>query len=254
MKFEIMKNNLSVTIITLNEEKNIEICLKSLKNLDAEVIIVDSGSVDRTLEIAKKYKAKIYYRKFDNFANQKNWAVSRTSKDWILSVDADEIIPEELVKEILEVIQNGKYAGFLIPRRNFILGAEIKHSRWSPDKHIWLWKKSEGHWEGEVHEEVVVKGKVGELKNKKIHHQQDSVSDFLMSNDVYSSILSRKKFKEGIKFSIWMLFWDPVFEFSLRFIYKLGFLDGWRGFILAYLMAIYKVTFWVKIWELERDK
>lgn len=249
-----MKNDLSVTIITLNEEKKIESCLESLQNLDCEIIIVDSGSTDKTLEIGKKYGAKIFFRKFDDFASQKNWAVSKCSNNWIFSIDADEVILKALAEEIKAAVKDNEYSGFLIPRRNFILGGEIKHSRWSPDKHIWLWKKNKGKWVGEVHEEVVVDGKVGELKIGKIHNQQETVSDFIRDNELYSSILSKKMFKEGIRFSLWRLFYDPLYEFVLRFFLKLGFLDGIRGFALAYLMAVYKVTVWIKVWELGRQK
>lgn len=245
-------SDLSVVIITLNEEKRLEECLKSLEKLDAEIIVVDSGSKDKTLEIAKKYDCEVFHRNFDNFANQKNWAVSKSTKAWILSVDADEVIPQDLAEEIMQAIKKEEYSGFLIPRRNFILGGEIKYSRWSPDKHIWLWKKDLGKWIGEVHEEVIVEGKVGQLRSKKIHYQQNSVADFISGNDFYSTLFSRKLFNEGVRFSLWSFFWDPTFEFFLRFFYKLGFLDGWRGFVLSYLMAIYKITIWIKVWELER--
>lgn len=246
--------NLSITVITLNEEKKVDVCLKSLQRLEAEIILVDSGSTDQTLEIAKKYKAKIYHRKFDNFANQKNFAAAKTIGAWILSVDADEIIPKDLAEEIKQAIKQDGVSGFLIGRRNFILGGEIKHSRWSPDEHIWLWRKQQGVWMGEVHEEVMVKGKVRRLKNKKLHHQQQSITDFIRTNDFYASILARKRYESGIKFSLGRFLWDPFFEFALRFFYKLGFLDGWRGFVLAYLMAIYQLIIWVKLWELEQKK
>ncbi len=247
-------NDLSVTIITLNEEKKISQCLKSVQDLDAEIILIDSGSTDQTLEIAKKYQTKIFHRDFDNFANQKSWAASKATKNWILSVDADEIITSELAREIKQAIKNQYYSGFLIPRRNFILGAEIKHTRWSPDKHIWLWRKESGKWVGEVHEEVFVDGKIGELRHSKIHNQQETIEDFIKGNDFYSGLLAKKMVIQGIKFSIWKLWWDPVYEFILRYFYKRGFLDGWRGFVLSYLMAFYKITFWVKVWELENDK
>lgn len=247
-------NDLSTAIITLNEQEKLEDCLKSLQNLDGEIIILDSGSTDKTLDIAKKYGAKIFHKKFSNFENQKNWAVSKATKKWILSVDADEIIPKNLADEIKESIKNDQFSGFLIPRRNFILGAEIKYSRWSPDKHIWLWQKGKGQWVGKVHEEVIVNGKIGQLKNSKLHYQEKSVSGFITGNDFYSSLLAQYLFKKGIRFSFGRLIADPVFEFLVRFFYKRGFLDEWRGFTLSYLMAIYKITVWVKVWELNNRK
>jgi len=245
---------ISATIITLNEEKNIERLLQNLEGLVDEIIIVDSGSTDKTLELAKKYHAKIFYREFDNFSNQKNWAASKANEDWILSVDADEEIPLELKVEIKEAVKSREYNGYLIPRKNLILGKEIKYSRWSPDKHIWLWRKDAGNWVGEVHEEVMVGGKVGELQNSKIHNSHKNLSEFFESNNFYSTLLSQSMYKKGIKFSIYKMFWNSFFEFNVRFLYKLGFLDGWRGFVLAYSMSIYQLMVWVKLWDLEKKK
>lgn len=241
---------ISVVIITLNEEDNISNAIKSLAGLD-EIIVVDSGSIDRTVEIAKKLGAKVYIRKFDNFASQKNWAVSKVMGGWLFSLDADERIPKELVDEIKKAVKSKKYVGYLIPRRNFILGAEIKYSRWSPDKHIWLWKKNYGKWVGDVHEEVIVKGLVGELENSKLHYSHKTISEFIKANDFYSTLLSKSMHKGNCHFSIYKMFWDVIFEFNIRYFYKLGFLDGFRGFALSYLMAIYQLTMWIKLWELE---
>lgn len=242
---------ISATIITLNEQKNIKRVLQSLKGVVDEIVVVDSGSIDKTVELAKLLGAKVFIRDFDNFSNQKNFAVSKTKGDWILAVDADEEIAPLLGEEIKKAIENAKYAGFLIPRRNFILGAEIKHSRWSPDKHIWLWKKDCGKWVGDVHEEVVVQGAIGELKNSKINFQDKSIFDFIQKNDKYADFLAVSLYKKGVRFSYRRFFYDPIFEFLIRYFYKLGFLDSWRGFILAYLMGVYKISVWIKIFELQ---
>lgn len=245
---------ISATIITLNEEKSIKKVLQNIKDLVNEVIVVDSGSTDKTVQIAEKLGAKVYLRKFDNFANQKNWALSKTTNDWILSLDADEEIPLVLADEIKKAVKNEDIAGYLIPRRNFILGKEIKYSRWSPDKHIWFWKKDKGKWVGEVHEEVEVLGKVGHLKMGKIHNSHQTLSDFINSNNFYSTLLSESMYKKGVNFSLFKMFWNSIWEFKIRFFYKLGFLDGWRGFVLAYLMAIYHLMVWVKLWQLNQQK
>lgn len=244
---------LTVTIIVLNEEENISKCLESLRNLADEIIVIDGGSNDQTVKIAKKY-GKVFARKFDNFASQKNFAVEKASNDWILALDADEVVTQELAAEIKKAINTLKFQAYLIPRRNFILGAEIKHSRWSPDKHIWLWNKKFGRWEKEIHEEVVVKGKVGELKNAKLHFQDKTVREFIQKNNNYSTRLARQLYKSGVQFNMIRFFWDPLFEFSIRYIYKLGFLDGWRGFVLAILMAYYRMQVWVKLLNLRGFK
>ncbi len=245
---------ISVTIITYNEEENIKRILENLQNFADEIVLVDSGSTDSTLEIAKKYKAKIFTRKFDNFANQKNYALSKTTYDWVLSVDADEGIPMELQKEIKEAVKSNEYDAYLIKRRNFILGKELKYSRWSPDKHIWLWKKAFGKWVGDVHEEVVVDGKIGELKNSKLHFSHKTLGEFIQSNILYSKLLAEYLHKKGQKSSFFGMFKNAVLEFSVRYIYKRGFLDGWEGFVLSYSMAIYQLMVGIKLWELEQRK
>lgn len=245
---------ISAILITLNEQENISQALESLKNLADEIIIVDSGSKDKTLEIAKKFDTKIYFRKFDNFANQKNFALSKVTNEWVLALDADEEIPIALTEEIKDAVLDEQYAGYLIPRRNFILGAEIKYSRWSPDKHIWLWKKDLGKWVGDIHEEVVISGEIGLLNNSKIHNSHKTVGEFMQANNFYSSMEAKMLFKAKTHYSFWNMLGEALFEFFIRFFYKKGFLDGIRGFALSYLMGIYKIVVWIKLRELEREK
>lgn len=244
---------LSVVIITLNEEKNIRRCLDSVKGLADEIVLVDSGSLDDTVKIAKKYNARVFFRDFDNYANQKNYALEKANGPWIFSVDADEEISGELAKEIRQVISKNDFDGYLIPRKNIILGGEIKHSRWSPDKHVWLWKKDKGSWRGKVHEEVLVKGPIGELKGAKIHYQSENVRLFFEMINRYTEIEAEEKKEKGIGFSFFRLFYDPCLSFFRRYFYKKGFSDGWRGFILCYLMAIYRMTVWFKVWERRKE-
>lgn len=246
-----MKPNLAVVIVTLNEEKELARCLESVKGLTDEIIVVDSGSTDKTLDIAKKFGAKIYHRDFDNFAAQKNFAAGKADSIWIFSLDADEEASLELRGNIKSAVSSDKYSGYLIPRRNFMLGGEIKHSRWSPDKHIWLWKKGKGEWKGRIHEEVVVEGEVGELIGAKIHHSYNTVSEFMGMINSYTSFESEEKIKKGEKFSVIKLFIDPVVSFVGRYFYKKGFLDGWRGFVLCSLRGYYKFVTWAKVWEHE---
>lgn len=241
-------SKLAVTVITFNEQENLQRCLDSVKKLNpGEIILVDSNSTDQTLQIARQFHCKIFIRKFDNFASQKNFSLDQVKSEWAFSVDADEVISDELSDEIKEAIRSDQFVAYQIPRRNVILGAEIKYSRWSPDKHIWLWKKNFGRWQGEVHEEVQVTGEIGELINPKIHYQDQNISEFIISNKKYAKLMAAKMVKENVKFSIIRLIYDPAFEFIIRFIYKLGFLDGWRGLVLATLMAYYKFDVWMNI-------
>lgn len=247
------KTKISVTVITFNEEKNLPRCLASVKEMADEIVVVDSGSKDETVEIAKEYGAKVYFRKFDGFADQKNYAIGKTTGDWIYSLDADEVTPKELGDEILKAVNLEEFDGYLIPRRNIILGKEIRYARWSPDEHIWLWRRGKGQYFGGVHAEARVEGKVGRLKNGKIHFHYGTVAEFLEMLNKYTDSEAKEKIQEGLKFSYFMLFFSPALSLFRRFIYKKGFLDGWRGFVLSYLMAIYRMTTWIKVWERQKS-
>ncbi|KKQ75694.1 MAG: Glycosyl transferase family 2 [Candidatus Woesebacteria bacterium GW2011_GWB1_38_5b] len=244
-----MKNFLSVIVITKNEEENLSRCLSSVGGLADEVVVVDSGSTDKTLEIATRFGAKIYKRHFDNYSNQRNFAISKTTGEWVLSMDADEEISDGLALEIKQVVKSQGADGYLIPRINIIFGAEIKHSRWSPDKHIWLFRKSRGKFRNLIHEEVDVNGRVEELKGAKIHHSHKSVFEFVAMTNKYTDIEAREILKNGYNFSFMKLLYLPLRSFFGRFILKQGFRDGWRGFVLSYLRAVYQFIVWVKVWE-----
>src|SRR3989344_3603751 len=235
---------LTVAIITLNEEKDLPRCLNSIRQLADEIVVVDCGSTDKTVEIARKFGVKVYSRKFDDYANQKNYALQLARGEWILSLDADEEISVDLAQEIKKVIKSDKFVAYAIPRENIILGKWIKHTRWQSelDRHIWLWKKNAGKWEGRVHEEVIVKGKVGILKNLKVHYQYGTVKEFLEMINNYSDLETKDKFSYS------RLFFDPIYNFCVRYFYRLGVLDGWRGFVLSYLMGVYHLVTWVKVW------
>lgn len=244
---------ISATIIALNEEEKIETAISSARNVaDEVVVVIDSRSIDATYDRAKSIGAKVFLREFDDYASQKNFAQEKTTGDWIISLDADEEIPQELAQEIRRETEKTDNVAFLIPRRNLLLGREIKYTRWSPDKHVWLWKRGSGQWVGKIHEELVAKGKIGELRNAKIHHSYETVSDFITMVNSYTDIEAGEKITKKEYFSLFHFFCDPIFTFLLRFIYKKGFLDGWQGFVLSFLMATYKMSIWVKVWEKTR--
>ena len=219
---------LTVTIITLNEEKDLPRCLESIKKLADEIVVVDSGSTDHTVDIARKYTAKVFKRKFDNYANQKNFAAQKASGVWILSLDADEEVESQLASEIASCINNKtlKYCAYSIPRKNIIFGK----------------------WRGDVHEEVEVDGYVGKMNGAKIHHQYRTLKEFFAMMNRYSEFESEEIIRKGGNFSLFKMICIPKYNFLVRYFYRLGFLDGWRGFMLSYLMAIYHLIVWVKVW------
>lgn len=246
-----MRVPVSVTIITKNEEKNISETLESVKNFE-EIIIVDSFSTDRTIEICKKYTEKIYQNEWKGFATQKQYAIDKAILPWVLVLDADERVTEALKKEIAQKIKNKDFDGYFIPRKNFFLGKWIKHSGWWPDYTLRLFRKDKGRFEQrEVHEKIIVNGKVDYLKEPILHYTYQSLEDFIKKMQIYSSSSAVEIAKKNpLKYKIFLkLFFSPLFSFLKMLILRRGFLDGLRGLILAVLYSFYSFLKYAKAWE-----
>jgi len=209
---------ISVAIIATNRICISPQCLDSAKKLSDDVVIVTNAD-----------------HKFINYSDQKNYAASRCKYDWILSLDADEYISSALANEIKNLDFSSD--AYYIPRLNYIFGKPIYHTNWGPsdDTHIWLFNKLKCRWVGDVHEEIKTDGKVGNLKGVKIHHNYTSVAQFMNKLNDYTS-----REKAGR---------NPIYEFVRRYIWHKGFLDGWHGLFLSYLMMIYHLSTWVKLWQ-----
>ncbi len=244
---------LTVVIPTLNEEADLPRCLNSVSFAD-EILVIDSGSTDRTLEIARKYQAQIIKHPFRDFASQRQEADRYAHGDWILSIDADVEIPLSLAQEIQAILPNTNCTAFKIGRENIIWGKTIWHTDWNPndDCHIRLYRRGSGKWQSQVHEIYQVSGKIGYLKNHLIHHNYQSVSEFIDKSNRYSTLEAQKRFQSDVRFS-WLKFYsEPLKDFSKRFFYKLGFLDGWHGFFLSLLQAMYFLMVNIKLYQLEK--
>jgi len=248
---------LSVAIITLNEEKNIKKCIESVKDISDDIVVVDSFSSDRTCEIAEKLGAKLVKRAFDDFSSQKNFAVSNCKYDWILSLDADEIVSDELKDEIKKLdLKNTEFSGFLIKRKNIYLGTPVKV--WYPDWKLRLFKKSKGTWVGKIHEKIKVDGKVGKLKGEIIHFTYNSILEHLektikfgreYAKISYSSYY-RKPNRKWMRLTIkTMLIISPFWAFFKNYILKGGFKDGTRGLIISYSALIDRIARYSLLWE-----
>lgn len=234
------KAKLTVVIPTLNEEKDLPDTLKSIKDLADEILVIDSGSSDKTIEIAASLGAKVIKHHFTSFSETRNFGNDKAKGDWILSIEADVTVSKELAQEIREVISQNRYSVFYISRLNIIWGAPILHTDWGPkdDSHIWLYQKGSGLWKSLVHEEFVTPKPAGRLKNFLIHKNYETVSEFIEKIDSYSNLaVKQKQFFPG---------WWFARDFIKRYFYKLGFLDGYRGLFLSYLQAIYYTTLTVK--------
>jgi len=227
-------NKLSVVIITKNEEKFIKDGIVSASFAD-EVLILDSGSNDKTCEIAKNLGARVEYQKWLGFGKQKQKAVNLAKNRWVFVLDSDERITNELKKEILEELKNPKFDAYFTPRLNNFWGKNIKRLGLYPDYSIRLFDKTKASFnDNNVHESVVCNCKKGYLKNNMIHLAYESIDEFITKQNRYSSI--------GAKSNKLKAIFSPFWTFFKLYFIKLGFLEGWNGFIIAKLYSQY--TFW----------
>ncbi len=242
---------LSVTIITLNEEKNLRACLESVAFAD-EIIVVDSGSEDQTLSIAREFTDQVFQEPWQGFARQKNLAQDKALGPWILNVDADERVTPGLKEEILWLLRNGSpYTGFRIPRKNFFCGQWIRHGGWYPNYQLRLYQKEAGSFtQREVHEQVVIKGRVGILKTPLEHFTHDSLSDYLNRMDRYSDLSAEQYLLEGKKVSWLEILFRTKYTFLKMWLLQGGILDGANGFVLAVLYSYYTFIKYAKLKEM----
>lgn len=242
---------ISGIIICRNEEKNIDDCLKSISWCE-EIIIVDSGSTDKTIEIAKKHTDKIFFNEWRGFSIQRKFALTKTSNDWVLVLDADERCTDELAQEIKNILTgNIQEKGFFIPRKSFFLNKWIKHCGWYPDYKLRLFNKNNVTISDRlVHEGYEVNGQTQNLKNDLLHYTVTSISEFTEKINHYSTLSAQEKWNKRT-ISFLYLFFVPWFEFTKKFIFQAGFLDGINGLMVSYFHMITKLLTYMKIRELQ---
>ena len=272
---------LSVVIITFNEEANIGRTLQSVQPLVAdgkgEIIVVDSGSTDRTVENAKSHGAKVFVEEWKGFAAQKNSAIDKATGAWILSLDADEELDRDLPALILYVTSEATHDprqelptatgvlpvtkadvnGCWIRRRNKFMGRWIEHGGFWPDPKLRLFRRGAGRFESRlVHEDVHVEGKVGRIRSGAlIHHSYPTLSDYIDHMNRYSSLGAEMVVAKGrVRFSFINIVLRPLFTFVYNYFFRLGFLDGREGLLLHLYHAVYVSWKYAKAWELSRQK
>jgi glycosyltransferase involved in cell wall biosynthesis len=246
---------ISVAIITKNEEVNIRECLESVKWAD-EIVVVDNGSTDQTRQICQEFQARVYPEEWKGFPRQKNSAIEKTRNEWVLSLDADERVTPELRQEIESTLENDPAVdGYYIARKNYFLGRWIKHCGWYPDHNLRLFRKSRGGFLGRaVHERVEIHGKVGYLKNPMEHRTYRSLSDFLERLDRYSGLAAQEMFQGEERCRFTDLFFRPPFTFLQMYFIRLGFLEGYLGFLLSVLYSFYTFAKYSKLKELQESR
>jgi glycosyltransferase involved in cell wall biosynthesis len=238
---------ISATIIAFNEERNIARVIESLRCCD-EILVLDSGSNDRTVEIATKLGARVVEASWHGYAAQKNIAVELAANDWILALDADESLSEALEAEIWQIKKTGPtHDGYTVPRLAQYLGRWILHGGWYPDRKVRLFDRRKAKWVGEyVHESVKVEGSIGELNSNLLHFTCDSLSEHLRSMDRYTTLAAQEIVarEKQVRFS--RLLFHPGWTFFRSYVFDLGFLDGFEGLAIAYMGALYNFVKYAK--------
>ncbi|MEM3585170.1 MAG: glycosyltransferase family 2 protein [Candidatus Woesearchaeota archaeon] len=243
-------NKLSAFIITKNEENKIENTLRNIRKLVDEIVIIDGYSNDRTCEIAKKYGARIIKSRFRGFDKEKNKGIRACKNEWILDIDADEILYPETIEEIKKTLENPKYNAYYISREEFFLGKKVMEI-----KLVRLYKKGCVHYEGYVHEVLKVNGKIGRLKGK-IRHDNNRYRNLydhfiymnkLMEQEVKKLELSKVKISKAK--NIWLIISKPILHFFGFLFYKGTIRAGWEGIWEAYLAAHYQFMIYLRYYE-----
>src|SRR5690554_5044011 len=248
MRDKTTKPTLTVIIPTFNEEAYVEDALFSVSFAD-EVIVIDSFSTDKTPEIAKKHAAKFLQRKFDNFSNQKNFAIKEATGDWILFLDADERVTHSLETEILETIKNPSHSGYLINFPHFYMNRFLyNHS----DDVLRLVKREGAHFTGTVHEKLHCNGSIGKLENKMLHFTYKGLDNYIQKKESYAWFQAQQQFDKGKKATWFHLFIKPTYRFFRSFVLKGGFRDGVPGLTVAAVNAYGVFERYVKLMLLRK--
>jgi glycosyltransferase involved in cell wall biosynthesis len=230
----------SVAVVVLNEEERLRACLESVVWAD-ELVVVDAGSSDKTVAIAREFTDRVFFRAWDGYGAQKNFALGQCREDWVLSLDADERVSDTLREEIQTILRGGVgEVGFYLPRRNMFQGRWVRHGGLYPDWQLRLFRSGRGAFvERAVHESVRVDGPTGRLRAPLVHESYRSIGDAVARLNRYSDLAASELARAGRGGSLVDLLVRPVWRFVSMYLLRAGFLDGWRGLVLAGLHAHY---------------
>jgi len=240
---------LSVAIITLNEEDRLADCLMSVL-FAADVVVVDSGSTDRTAEIAREYGARVFIEPWRGFGQQKQFAIDQCRERWVLVLDADERIPPDTVWEIAAVLRDPIHSAYSLPRQNFFCGRWLKRAGWWPDRVVRLFDKTKCRMNDRlVHEGLEVQGAVGALRGVIVHHANRDLAHTLAKINSYSSAGATELARTSRKGSLFQAVSRSTWAFVYNYLLRCGFLDGKEGFVQAVCNAVNIFFKYAKLWE-----
>ena len=244
---------LSGVVICCNEEEKIDAALSSLQAVSDEIVVVDSFSSDGTEAICRRYTDRFLQRRWSGYRDQKRFATSQASFDWVLSLDADEVLSPELEAEV-RLWKSGKedgIDGYYLCRKTFFLGRWIEHTTWYPDWQMRLFRRSAGQWEGgRVHESFRVKGPTGRLSEDLHHYTYASLTEYLQQLERFTNLAAADYFDSGVRAGPVKLLLYPPLEFLRNYVLRRGFQDGVPGLAVSVLSAVSTFFKYLKLWEL----
>jgi glycosyltransferase involved in cell wall biosynthesis len=247
---------LSGVIITYNEERNIEQCLQSLVNVVDEIVVVDSYSTDNTKLICERFNVKFIEQKFLGYIEQKNFALAQTTYNHIVSLDGDEALSKKLQESIINLKSNWEFDGYFSNRFNNFCGQWIKHSDWYPNRKLRVFDKRKARWTGHtIHEKVSLNSndsKTGKLNGDILHYTYQTYSEFNLKTEHFSTLSAQSYYDKGKKAPIWKIILNPTWAFFKSYVLRLGFLDGFNGFVICVQTANITFLKYSKLRELDK--
>jgi glycosyltransferase involved in cell wall biosynthesis len=246
----------SGVVICFNEEETIGRCLASLSWCE-EIVVVDSNSTDRTVEIARQYTPRVIEQAFLGYVKQKNFALDQATHDWVVCLDADEALSEELQAEVAEAITEADdtVSGFVLDRMTYFLGVWHDRGEWYPDPQLRVFRRSRGHWVGlDPHDRIELRGPARPLAGRLLHWNYRDLSEHVQTIDRFSAHLAREMREHGRRFRLWDLVLRPPGRFVKGYLLRQGFRKGLPGFLVSASTAYYVFMKYAKLWEIERSE
>lgn len=247
-----MSEQLSVAIIARDAAGQIESCLKSVAFAD-DIVVVDSGSTDSTIDIARHHRARVIHKEWLGFGNQKRFAVTQAHHDWVLCIDVDERVTDELRQSITSALASPRFRAFRMARRNRFMGRWLRHGEGYPDWSLRLFDRRTASWsEDNIHEKVVTDVAVGALTGDLLHQSETTIADYLAKQNNYTTLQAQKLFNSGKRASSMKMFFNPLFRFIKFYFLRLGILDGIPGFVHISIGCFNTFVKYAKLRELQR--
>lgn len=241
---------LSVLIRTKNEERNIQRAIRSVQGLADEIVVLDSGSEDNTIKLARGMGAKVFFKEWEGYSQQINYGIELCQGEWIFLLDADEELTEELRDSIREAISTQEYKAYMVNRRTYYMGRFLSHA-WQPEWRVRLFKKGHVRFEGALHEKAIFSGKAGKLKGYLNHYSFKSLNHQYKKLVEYARLMAKAMKEEGRSFRLYKLLLNPFWDTFKVYFLKLGFLEGLRGISIAFSTFFYVFLKYLFLWEME---